>query len=72
LAIAAAGGIAAFSGPLFGALAGGLVALGQVGIYICEQSISQKEVLRGADREIAILYKAQEKFGAAGSGLPAR
>jgi hypothetical protein len=67
LAVAAGGAIGAIVGPLYGAIAGGLVALGQVGIYIGQQSIDRKEVLRGADREVAILYEAQEKFGAQGN-----
>jgi hypothetical protein len=48
---------------LLGALASGLVGLGQIGVHIAEQHISHEEVLRGEDREIAILYEAQEKFG---------
>ncbi len=63
LALAAGGAVAAFGGPLLGALASGLVGLGQIGVHIAEQHISHEEVLRGEDREIAILYEAQEKFG---------
>ena len=62
--VAAAAGVAGvFDGPIWAGIASGLTIAAKIGAFVCEKKISSEEIRRGPDREIAILYDVQEKFG---------
>jgi hypothetical protein len=62
--IFAAMGLAGVMGsPLWAALAGGLGIAMQVGALITERHLDAKEIGRGPNREVAILYEVQKRFG---------
>lgn len=73
LALAAGGVAVAAGGPIWGALAGGLGIGFQIGAYLVERRLQKEEKARGANREVAILYDIQERFGTAtGEGTVVR
>lgn len=63
LTVAASGVAAVVGGPLWSAIAGGLGTAIQIGTWIAERKLNQLDVARGANREVAILYDIQERFG---------
>ncbi len=63
LALAAAGFGAATGGPAWAALAGGLGVAFQVGAFLAERRLHHADTARGPNREVAILYDIQERFG---------
>jgi len=63
LSLAATGLAAATGGPMWAALAGGLSVAVQIGAWVAERRLDARDVSRGANREVAILYDMQERFG---------
>lgn len=63
LSLAATGFAAATGGPLWAALAGGISVALQVAAWVTERRLDAKDIVRGANREVAILYDMQERFG---------
>ncbi|MFN8581365.1 MAG: hypothetical protein U0163_10365 [Gemmatimonadaceae bacterium] len=63
LSLAATGLAAATGGPMWAALAGGLSVAVQIGAWIAERRLDARDVSRGTNREVAILYDMQERFG---------
>jgi hypothetical protein len=61
--MAVAGATGMFAGPVWGSIAAGMTVAAQVGTWVGERRLSSREILRGPDREIAILFDAQERFG---------
>jgi len=62
LIVAVAGFAAATGGPIWAAMAGGLGIAMQVGAWLTERRLDKKDVARGPNREVAILYDVQERF----------
>lgn len=62
LAVAAAGIAAAAGGPVWAIIAGGLSIAMQVGAWLAERRLDDKDIVRGPNREVAILYDVQERF----------
>jgi len=60
---AAAAGAATVAGPVFAAIVAGLGIAGQIAAFFGERLLDLQEVERGPNREVAILYDAQRKFG---------
>ena len=60
---AAAAGAGAVAGPAFGALVAGLGITGQIAAFFGERLIDLQDIERGPNREVAILYDAQQRFG---------
>lgn len=61
-ALAVAGGNAA-AGPIFGALAGGLVITGQITAWALGRYIDREDVKRGANCEVAFIHDINKRFG---------
>ena len=62
MTLTAIGLAAATGGPVWAAMAGGLSIAIQVGAWLTECRLSEKDVGRGLNREVAILYDVQERF----------
>lgn len=62
LTLAATGFAVAMGGPVWGAMAGGLSIAMQVGAWLTERRLDAKDISRGPNREVAILYDIQERF----------
>jgi hypothetical protein len=62
LTLGAAGVAGMFGGPVWAAIASGLTVVAQIGTWLSERKLAKDEILRGPDREIAILFEAQERF----------
>ncbi len=63
LTLAATGLAAVTGGPIGAAIAGGLSVALQIGAWLTERRLDAKDIGRGPNREVAILYDIQEQFG---------
>lgn len=59
---AAAAVLAAPLGPIAAALAGGLVVAGKIAVWAVERRIDHQDAVRGAHREVALLYDLRRRF----------
>ena len=50
-------------GPLWAAIAGGVMVTSQIGTHIAEQLIDREDAKRGKDREVAIIHEIKKRFG---------
>jgi hypothetical protein len=63
-AIAGGAGLGAMmAGPVWGAVAGGLLVGANVATWLADRATELEDVRRGKDSEIAIIYEARKKFG---------
>jgi hypothetical protein len=70
LTLTAMGLGAATGGPVWAAMAGGLSIAIQVGAWLTERRLDEKDVGRGLNREVAILYDVQEQFSGRSGAAP--
>ncbi len=63
LSVSAIAGGTAVAGPIGGAIAGGLVIVGQTSAWLLDRYIEKKDIIRGDNSEIAIITDINKKFG---------
>lgn len=62
-AAAAAGALGtAVGGPIWAAVAGGLVIAGSIAVWVAERRIDHEDTVQGGHREVALLYDIQSRF----------
>jgi len=61
--LAVSGAVGAMEGPIWGAISSGLLISSQAAVRIAQERIKITDVARSDNREVAILYDIQERFG---------